>query len=43
MSHLSTPVNALTASLAAPGAGVSGTTTITTITRGFRVWTAVQA
>jgi hypothetical protein len=42
MSHLPTTANPLTASLAALGARVTGTTTITT-TRGFRVWMAVQA
>lgn len=42
MSHLPTPFAACTASIAGPGLGVSGTTTMTTI-RGFRVWAAVQA
>lgn len=43
MPHLHTTASPPTASLAAPGAGVTGTTTITTMTRGFRVWAAVQA
>jgi len=42
MSPLATPFAACTASIAGPGLGVSGTTTITT-TRGLRVWSAVQA
>ena len=42
MSHLPITFRTANASLAGRRAGVTGTTTITT-TRGFRVWTAVQA
>jgi hypothetical protein len=43
MSHLPPPSHIANASLADRRAGVSGTTTITTPTRGFRAWTVVQA
>jgi len=43
MSHQPATFRIQTASIAGFGAGVSGTTTITTTTRSFRVWTAVQA